>query len=412
MSAAVWSAAGTLALVVAVVLPFTPPGREPVPPFVVLVAVVASAAVLMLCVGLVKSGRVRRLRYAALDAAYASVVGRTDAVVTAEALRRALASPTRFDTWARTIALVPIDRELAAQDLGELLSLRRRGRPRREWESRIGAAGAAELRTVRRMWMAGAAVWIVGVSSFFLTIVIGAATVGLRTPPIITGFVASAVVAAGGFVTMTAARRRRLRLASWFAAQLNAAGLPTSPALASVMLTDSGAFEVWVVRRRRARQDASARQADERDSASAPASPWRAGAPRQMLPGASARQWRGAGVLCLAVTGATWVVMCLVVSSAPSVLAPGLTAAEIDGIVFGAVFLALAAICGLASIARTRREFTVGYTTLVQLIPWRDLRTAVELVDDRSGRVLRAAGAPALTRAVFEERRRRARDLS
>jgi len=417
VAAAVWSTAGTLALVVAVVLPFTPPGRDPLFPFVGLVAVVATAAVLMLCVGVTLSGRARRLRYAALDEAYASVIRRTDAIIAAEALRRALVAPEHFDAWAREIALAPIDPDLAARDLGELLRLRRRGRPPRQWSSRIGPSRAAELQTVRRMRIVGVVLWIVGVCAFFSTIFIGAATVGSRAPLIVTGLTVSAVVAACGFTTMIAARRRRRVLAIWFAAHLTAAGLPTSPALASVMLTDSDAFDVWVIRRRRAQQEEAerpgdGREGDRREPGSAPQSPWRPGAPRPMLPGASARQWHGAGVLCLAVVGATWAVMCLVIASAPSRLEPGFTVVEIDGFVFGAVFLALAAICGLASIARTRREFVVGYTTLVQLSPWRDLRTAVDLVDDRSGRVLRAAGAPPLTRVMFDERRRRARDLS
>lgn len=256
--------------------------------------------------------------------------------------------------------------------------------------------------------MAGAVVWVVGAASFFLTIFVGAATAGLRTPPIAMGLVAGGVVAAVGFATLIAARRRRRHLAVWVATQLGAAGLPTSTALASVMLTDSEAFDVWIIRRRRAQEEAEHRTGEP---AAAATSSWRPGAPRDTLPGASARQWRAAGRLCLVVVAATWAAMCLVIASTPSRLAPGVTVEEIDGLVFGAVFLAMAALCALGSIARVRREFAAGYTTLVQLKPWRDLRIAVDLVDDRSGRVLRPAGAPALTRATFEERRRRARDL-
>jgi len=132
IAAAAWSGAGTVALVVAVALPFTPPGDDPLPSFVALVAVVGTAAVVMLAAGVTRGGQAKRLRYGAVDAAYVSVIRRTDAVVTAEALRRALASTTRFDAWARTVALVPIDPDLAARDLDELLRLRRRGRPRRD----------------------------------------------------------------------------------------------------------------------------------------------------------------------------------------------------------------------------------------------------------------------------------------
>lgn len=144
------------------------------------------------------------------------------------------------------------------------------------------------------------------------------------------------------------------------------------------------------------------------ESASAPSDiPWIAGAPRPILRGPSQRMLRtvGIAVLLVGMSGALVLMIIGATGRFPPLPLWGSLWSVVGGI------LALGLLFRVAAAVRRVQEFRAGYSTVWAVLATRgaalgfDVRRCVDLVDPRSGMLLRAAGQRPISWGVYRNRR-------
>jgi hypothetical protein len=269
------------------------------------------------------------------------------------------------------------------------------------WRERIGPTAAGYLRSRVRaliiMWTcsaAGALLSLIGVLSI-LTIGTGNAT----GPQVL---VIGTFWLLGIFSLLTAigaagqARRSRFRAEG---AALHAL-LPQDPQLTAFQLAphlrDLSRFDAWA-----SAQNLRAPLDDQRPL---PQWTWNSADARRILRGRTAAFWRGLSTGVLLAGLATACVWCLTIATGTS----SSSTHVIVLLIVVAFQLCAASAIWLVSVHRARSEYRAGYTTFVVPIYYSivDARTGVDLVDPKTGYLIRAAGALPLTTSRYSQRKK------
>jgi hypothetical protein len=108
----------------------------------------------------------------------------------------------------------------------------------------------------------------------------------------------------------------------------------------------------------------------------------------QFVPGSSARFWW----ILARISVAIFIVAAVIIASL-EIFGSG---SKLTVFIIGAPVVALSMIANVKAFSVEKRETSAGYTT----VPW-TRNTDVAQVDSQSGRVLRAAGQPLLTRQEY-----------
>lgn len=269
------------------------------------------------------------------------------------------------------------------------------------WSERIGPTAAGHLRSRVRaliaMWTcsaAGALLSLIGVVSILTT------GTGNATGPQV--LVIGTFWLLGIFSFLTAIAAAGQARTSRFRAEGAAlrALLPQDSQLTALQLAphlrDLSRFDTWA--------SAQHLQAPRDDQRPLPQWTWDSTATRRILRGRTAAFWRGLSTGVLLTGLATACVWCLTIATGTS---SSSTPVNVLLIVVVFLFCAASAIW-LVSVHRSRSEYHAGYTTFVVPVYYSivDARTGVDLVDPKTGYIIRAAGALPLTTSRYSQRKK------
>lgn len=261
------------------------------------------------------------------------------------------------------------------------------------WASRVGDSAATQLRSRERQQVAGI--------GFLLGILVGVGVGSLlfvfsapRDPSIgLLGAIGIATMLSGCVgvaMFINAASTRSVAVTNAFLTLRRGYVGVTAMGVSDAMHSVTG-FDTW-------RLGLEARVSGDDGAASIRA--WSPDIRRSILPGRTARTWRlRASVLALLGLGTMTGMAAL--GGFGNMPSPELW---ISGWAVAALLIAAGAVLSAVASLKARAEFRSGYVTSLANRPPFDVQLALDLVDGKTGYLLRHAGAARLTPAIFRER--------